>query len=372
MGTKTGITRGSRRALALALCFALLGLAPPVAFAQVWEAQQMLQRGSSGTLNLLVKKGDSTEVADTVDLSAVARLVDVTQRLSPALGLAVPRVIVTKDATANAFVTLDKNREPVLAFNTEMLRMVGQDDDLTAAVVGHELGHLKANHLTEGAAQQGLVNLLGLLAGLAVDVNQAKHGVNTYGLGMQLGQLGSGLVSAKFNRDQEREADRLGIDVMARAGFRPEAVAQLWRRMEQQGGGSDGLWWSSHPSHDEREQAMRLAAAQLTPTPRAVAVAPAVPTNGYAPSNFATHLATSLPPVDDPFPKTTAFTTLATHAGEPGAYAEGVVAYRSGQYPEALAAFTKGAAEDDERAMFMLGHMHRFGQGTDRDRKSVV
>ena len=138
-----------------------------------------------------------------------------------AYGVAPPKLLISHGKQPNAFVTLDKDKQPLLVMNTEMLRLVGHDANLTAAVVGHELGHLTGAHLTDGAGKEGLTALFGFLAGFAFDMSQARRGVDTGGLGMQLGNAGSGLVNAKFSRDQEREADELGIRAMVRAGFDP-------------------------------------------------------------------------------------------------------------------------------------------------------
>ena len=94
-----------------------------------------------------------------------------------------------------------------MAINTDMLRLAGDSDDMMAAVIGHELGHLKAEHLTKGAAAAATVTMLGVILGAVIDANQAKHGNNTQGAGVALGSLGAGLVTSKFSRDQEREAD---------------------------------------------------------------------------------------------------------------------------------------------------------------------
>lgn len=338
------------RAAALAIAFACSGAA-----AQVWNAQELLTRISASRVDLVAKNGSETVTVDTVQRAWVERAAMVLKRLSMVYGLPPPNLFITFDRQPNAFVTLDRDRTPLMGINTEMLRMVGDDENLLAAVVGHELGHLKANHLTDGAAKQGLVSFLGILAGFALDMSQARRGVDTQGLGMQLGAVGGDLVNAKFSRDQEREADDLGVRAIARAGFDPQAVAQLWRRMEARGGGAAGLWLDSHPSHAEREQAMRVAAATLQPTRTAVPRHPLLDA-----------------PVPDPWPRS-AFTSLALTDKDradavPGAYRRGFEAQRAGKFGEAMSAFVEAAEnESDERAMTQLGDAYMGGRVVTRD-----
>ena len=230
------------------------------AWAQYWPVQGLLNV-SSPSIRLL--KG--TEEIDRVNKEWVRRMSDVSERIAAAYGISTPKLLITKQSGPNAFVTLDKDKQPVMVMNTEMLKLVGDDDDLMATVIGHEIGHLYGEHLTKGRETSAVVGFLGALAGLLVDVNQAQKGVDTGGLGMQLGGVGASLVNAKFSRDQEREADELGLTRMARASFNPTAAPRLWAIMEAQGGGGSGLWMSSHPSNSER-QAILTASAKSQET----------------------------------------------------------------------------------------------------------
>lgn len=337
---------------ALALLFM-----PLPASALHWNASELLSATSPGTVRLTERNGAERTYVTTIDRAWVARAQGVVQRLAPEYGLAVPTLLLMHDKQPNAFVTLSDDKQPVLVINTEMLRMVGDDDNLTAAVIGHELGHLKGNHLTDGAFKQSLTNFLGVLAGLALDISQARRGVDTGGFGIQLGDAGSSLVNAKFSRDQEREADELGIRAMARAGYDPRAVPKLWRTMEGRGEGSDGLWMSSHPSHEERVRSMQsLAVALAAPSP--------VP----APTLYA-----NLPPsVKDSYPSTRlnslGLTPEEVTATMPSAYRRAFEAQRAGRLEEAVVAYDESVQLDqDERAMTMLGDAYLLGRGVAKD-----
>jgi predicted Zn-dependent protease len=237
-----------------------------IAKAQLWEVRAVLSDVQQPVVRLAISKDGAVTTVDTIQRVWVQRVATVTERLAPVYGLPAPDQYIVKESGPNAFVTFYKD-QPAMFVNTDMLKMVGDDDDMMAAVIGHELGHLKANHLTQGNGRSAAVSLLAMLVGLAVDISQATRGVDTGGLGTQLGALGGDLVNAKFSRDQEREADDIGLRSMASAGFDPKAAPRLWKRMETEGGGGDGLWLSSHPSNSERYQTLQVAAAELTVTP---------------------------------------------------------------------------------------------------------
>lgn len=332
------------RALAVALVFV-----SGIASAQTWEVRSILSNVQQPMVRLTVTKDGNVTTVDTVQRAWIQRVATVTERLAPAYGLPAPDQYIVKQSGPNAFVTFYKD-QPAMFVNTDMLKMVGDDDDLMAAVIGHELGHLKANHLTDGKARSAAVTLLSVLAGLAVDITQAKRGVDTGGLGTQVGALGGDLVNAKFSRDQEREADDIGLRSMASVGYDPNAAPRLWKRMEAEGGGGNGLWLSSHPSSSERFQTLQLAAAKLTVTP---------PT---------TYAATT---VSDPYPisdyKSLALTEAELAAAEPSLYRKGVEALRAQDYSAAFTHFTSAAILGDERAMASVGDAYLLGRGVDKD-----
>lgn len=242
------------------LSVALLTLSTSVC-AQLWLVNGLLTKTTGPSIRLMK---DGSEV-DHVKREWVVRFDEVSGRLANSYGLPKPNLFITKQNGPNAYVSYSKNNEPLMVVNTEMLRLAGDDDDLMATVIGHEYGHLKAGHLTAGRDKAAVVGLIGILAGLAVDINQAKQGKDTGGLGMALGQVGAGLVTAKFSRDQEREADDLGVERMARAGYDPYAAPRLWALMDSQAGGGSGLWMSSHPSSTERHSTLQVAAGRLNP-----------------------------------------------------------------------------------------------------------
>jgi predicted Zn-dependent protease len=143
---------------------------------------------------------------------------------------------VFADDTPNAFALPGKK----IGVHTGMLKLVQSDAQL-AAVIGHEIGHVLAKHASERASVGVLQQVTQDLAG---QINPVAASV--FGLGSQLG------VMLPFSRTQESEADIIGQDMMARAGFDPEESIALWRLMEKKEGNGPPEFLSTHPSGNER------------------------------------------------------------------------------------------------------------------------
>ncbi|HEY0005221.1 MAG TPA: M48 family metallopeptidase [Pyrinomonadaceae bacterium] len=115
-----------------------------------------------------------------------------------------------------------------------------------AGVMSHELAHVALRH---GTAQATKAQKYGLLAGVAGILGSIL-------VGPQVGQLGQAAVGAyflKFSREYETEADILGAQIMARAGYDPRDLANMFRTIEQQGSGRGGPeFLSSHPNPANR------------------------------------------------------------------------------------------------------------------------
>lgn len=153
-------------------------------------------------------------------------------------------ILVFKDESPNAFALPGKN----VGVHTGMLSLVKNQGQL-AAVIGHEIGHVLANHGNERVSQ-GLLAQAGLTAAdlvLGRDSKSDQLIVAALGLGAQFGVL------LPFSRKQETEADRLGLKYMAESGFDPTQAAELWKLMSSAaGGGSPPEFLSTHPSPSSR------------------------------------------------------------------------------------------------------------------------
>jgi predicted Zn-dependent protease len=155
-------------------------------------------------------------------------------------------VVVFEDKSPNAFA-LPGNK---IGVHTGMLKLVGNQEQL-AAVIGHEIGHVLAKHSNERASQemamsQGL-NILQAMTQPTSALGQLGFGL--LGVGAEYGVL------KPYGRTQESEADIIGVDLMAKAGFDPRFSISLWQKMEQATQGKQPVeFMSTHPSHATRIQ----------------------------------------------------------------------------------------------------------------------
>ena len=151
---------------------------------------------------------------------------------------------VFPEESPNAF-TLPSGQ---IGVTTGLLNLVRNDDQL-ASVIGHEIGHIVGGHAAERASSQALTSV-GLAAAQGV-AGRYGDAVGAYGgLAAQYGVL------LPYSRRDELEADRLGVDYMAAAGFRPSEAVALWRLMAAQRQTATPQFASTHPSDDTRIQAL--------------------------------------------------------------------------------------------------------------------
>jgi Zn-dependent protease with chaperone function len=116
-----------------------------------------------------------------------------------------------------------------------------------AGVMAHELSHVALRH---GTAQASKGQKYGLLAGI-LGIGGAILG-GPAGAAAQIASQGVGVYFLKFSREYETEADILGSQIMARAGYDPMDLANMFQTIQRQGGGSSGGFLSSHPSPENR------------------------------------------------------------------------------------------------------------------------
>jgi len=149
--------------------------------------------------------------------------------------------------------------------HTGLLR-VAQNQDQLAAVIGHEIGHVVANHHEERITQQ-VYSQQGLQA-LGAIAQASTANPNTVKWVNQIGAVGAQTLFLLPNsRVQEREADIVGQRLMARAGFDPEQAVQLWHNMRRaaEGRAQPPQWLSTHPAHDSRIAQLRHDVTALRP-----------------------------------------------------------------------------------------------------------
>jgi len=151
-------------------------------------------------------------------------------------------VVVFKDQSANAFALPGGK----IGVHTGILPVAKTDAQL-AAVLGPEVGHVIARHGAERVSQGLAVQIgeVGLSAALSDNKNRGII-LGALALGAQFGYL------LPYSRDQESEADVVGLGLMAQAGFDPRQSIELWKNMSAAGGGAPPEFLSTHPANRTR------------------------------------------------------------------------------------------------------------------------
>jgi len=195
------------------------------------------------------------------DPALTARVRAITSRLIPASQVFRPdarnwkwEVNVFDSSEVNAWVMPGGK----IGVYSGLIRKLNLDDGEIAAVLGHEIAHALREHARERASEQ--VGAQVVIQGAAV----------LLGAGSAATDLGNIFYKTFFglphSRLQETEADRIGVEIAARAGYDPRAAVTLWEKMAAaEGGGSGPEFLSTHPSAENRIRDLQVYAQRVMP-----------------------------------------------------------------------------------------------------------
>jgi Zn-dependent protease with chaperone function len=144
-----------------------------------------------------------------------------------------------------------------IMFFTGIINQLKLTDDEIAAIMGHEMAHALREHgrerMSQAYAQQTGLSLLGAMTGMSASTGQMVQ------VAAQLA------LTLPHSRGQESEADIMGLELLARAGYNPNASVSLWQKMAQATGGGQGSFTSTHPSSNERIANLQAAIPKVMP-----------------------------------------------------------------------------------------------------------
>ncbi|MCU0976171.1 MAG: M48 family metallopeptidase [Steroidobacteraceae bacterium] len=203
----------------------------------------------------------------------LARVERITERL-------VAQAVIMRPATANWQWSVEVIDEPEtvnawcmaggrMALYTGLIRKLDPTDDELAQVMGHEIAHALANHTAERMS----IAMASQIGVIAVGVASDQPGRNM-ALAATAAQLA---ILLPNSRTAETEADRIGIELAARAGYDPNAAATLWQKMGAVGGKNPPQFLSTHPAPGNRQQSLAQLAPQMEPYYRAARSPPTHP-----------------------------------------------------------------------------------------------
>tara|TARA_B100000767_G_C19762513_1_gene535870 strand:+ start:778 stop:1587 length:810 start_codon:yes stop_codon:yes gene_type:complete len=143
-----------------------------------------------------------------------------------------------------------------------LVEKLNTTDDEIAAIIGHEIAHALREHGRERMSN-ALIQQVGIL-GFAMYLSDKDSSSFSKQTIMQGVALGTTLFFALPNsREQEREADKIGLELSARAGYNPMAAVSLWRKMSEQSDAKIPEFLSTHPTHENRIEDLQKQAREI-------------------------------------------------------------------------------------------------------------
>ncbi|MBP9712691.1 MAG: M48 family metallopeptidase [Sterolibacterium sp.] len=255
---------GLRHSLPLLLCIAIttahadgIQFDKPSALRQLVPAAS-LERQAASEYDELKRQAASKQALAPADhpqtrrLRAIAaRMIPLATRYNPGAKQWRWEVNLIGSKQVNAFCMPGGK----IAFFSGLLEGLRLTDDETAIVMGHEIAHALREHARERMAKSELTSLGASLLGQFVA--QGKYA--------DAFRLGGNLLTLKFSREDESDADLVGLDLAARAGFDPRAGITLWQKMTTANRGAPPQWLSTHPSGPNRIREIEQHLPQVMP-----------------------------------------------------------------------------------------------------------
>jgi Zn-dependent protease with chaperone function len=184
------------------------------------------------------------QVALTISTRTIQEIMLAHLRIGRSAGVQSELYIVDGDEP-NAFAGLVNNRQRVIGINLGMLKLIGNEVDEYAALIGHEAAHWANGHANAGQTRTNTLNAVGTLVGVGL----GAAGVPAAGL---ISGLGMDLIDSSYNRDQERAADAQSIEYLLASNYNPRGAVSLHEKLFKIDRGLRLPFLSTHPSSEER------------------------------------------------------------------------------------------------------------------------
>jgi predicted Zn-dependent protease len=208
----------------------------------------------------VVLYGPGEKVLLTMNRQTVQRLLLAHFRITRSAGIQAELFIVEGE-DPNAFAASIDGRR-IIAINIAMVKLIGENMDEFAALLGHEAAHWAKGHVDSSKARSNTIQGISTVVGVGLGV----AGIPAAGV---ITGLSANLIEASYSRDDEREADALSIDFMAVNGFDPQGAVRLQEKMLRLPAGLKVPFLSTHPSGQERVENLKKLIAAKQSQPRA-------------------------------------------------------------------------------------------------------
>lgn len=201
-------------------------------------------------------RGKSRKPLKTVTTTQMRSLHDIHTRMQEVAEIEADFFVVDGNEP-NAFAGQAAGNKNVIAVNFAMLDLLGMDVHAAAALIGHELAHLRLEHGDKKQSQSAKYDVLKILGGAALD----SFGVPA---SQAISNLTFTSIETKYSRDMEMQADYLGAIWAIEAGYEPDGAVRLQEKLQDRGGSSLVPFLSTHPSGDERTTTLKSLSDRLS------------------------------------------------------------------------------------------------------------
>jgi predicted Zn-dependent protease len=211
----------------------------------VWNLDE-LARADQDLILLRNRQG----IHGPVETRLLRRILEIGENIVQAAGDGPrPEFAVVASEAVNAYAFVNGSR-PTIAISLGMIRLLTTDESAWAALYGHELAHLRLDHIGSTKVRRERAEVTSSVAGAILSV-----------IGLPLASVAADATAAladrAYSRDDEHEADRIGLQYMRRAGFSDAGAISLQQRLLTTRGGASISFLSTHPSGEQRIENLR-------------------------------------------------------------------------------------------------------------------
>lgn len=199
---------------------------------------------------ILFKDKPNGKIFAGVRTDDVRNMIGIKNRVENAAGQIRIELLISDSEEPNGF-SAEIHGKQIIGVTVGMINLIGQDADAMAALIGHELAHLYLEHGKQQQSREEDRVVTSVILGFALGM---------VGIPMGPADLATTAVSRSYSRDDERDADRVGVEYLSQAGFDPCGAVRLQEKLAVASSGSMLAFLNTHPANAERVENMKKLA----------------------------------------------------------------------------------------------------------------